>query len=104
SPALLIAATCSSARSTNVMSCPARARCAPIVPPIAPAPQTRNFMALGSAALGESVADQTERDADEQPIVQAASTYPTCRVARVVPRVMRAYGIRPTTPTAMYAK
>jgi len=58
-------------------------------------------MESASASLGETVADQAERDADEQPIVRAASTYPTCRVASVVPRVMRAYGIRLTTPTAM---
>src|SRR5438093_52245 len=66
SPARLIAPTWSLARSTKVTSCRARARCAPIVPPIAPAPQTRNLMALGSAALGESVADQAERDTDDE--------------------------------------
>src|SRR5881397_3907225 len=65
-PARLIASTCSSARSTKVTSCPARARCAPSVPPIAPAPQMRNLMALTSAALGESVADQAESDADDE--------------------------------------
>src|SRR5439155_5128600 len=66
SPASLTAATWSRARSTNVTSCPARARCAPMVPPIAPAPHTRSFMESTSAPLGEPIADQTERDPDDQ--------------------------------------
>src|SRR4029077_13688407 len=65
-PALLIASTCSGARSTNVTSCAARARCAPRVPPIAPAPQTRSFIPLASAVFGEPVADQAECDTDDQ--------------------------------------
>src|SRR6266571_9488447 len=65
-PDLLIASTCSGARSTKVTSCPARAKCAPSVPPIAPAPQTRSFMSLASAIFGQPVADQTESDADHQ--------------------------------------
>src|SRR5262245_16432012 len=40
-PFALIASTWSVAVSTRVMSCPARARNAPSVPPIAPAPHTR---------------------------------------------------------------
>src|ERR1041384_4701798 len=42
-PFALIASTWSVAASTRVMSWPARARNAPSVPPIAPAPQTRNL-------------------------------------------------------------
>src|SRR5512138_3571459 len=44
SPERLMASTCSSTESTKVTSWPARARCAPIVPPIAPAPHTRNLI------------------------------------------------------------
>src|SRR5512146_3455781 len=44
SPERLIASTCSSTESTKVTSWPARARCAPMVPPMAPAPQTRKLI------------------------------------------------------------
>src|SRR5438094_4000572 len=66
SPAPLIATTWSGTRSTNVTSCPARARCAPMVPPIAPAPHIRSFMESASPTLGEPVADQAERDPHDQ--------------------------------------
>src|SRR5690348_948313 len=48
SPRSLIATTCSSAASTTVTSCPPRARYAPIVPPMAPAPHIRNLIPMSS--------------------------------------------------------
>ena len=45
-PGLRIAATCSAATSTKLMSCPARFSQAPTEPPIAPAPQIRIRVAI----------------------------------------------------------
>src|SRR6266481_1504661 len=84
-PALLIASTCSLARSTNVTSCPARARCAPRVPPIAPAPHTRSCISLASAVFGEAVADQAEGDANDQQREAGKRRHPPCEQEELAP-------------------
>src|ERR1035437_8797202 len=82
-PPLLMAATCSSTLSTMVTSWPARASHAPMVPPIAPAPQTRmrmSFTQLGRLTPGarEQGAGLFDRDLPERehvfvgPLVEAA--------------------------------
>src|ERR1019366_5575102 len=92
-PSRSMAATCSSTLSTMVTSWPARARCAPIVPPIAPAPQTRQRISLtqlGRLAPGarEQGARFLDRDLPEREhvlvgaLVQAA----VVAVAEVCPQ------------------
>src|SRR5215467_13424908 len=67
-PMLSMAETCSVTVSTKVISWPARARKAPSVPPMAPAPQTRNRISVRSGAApraGEKRARLLDRDLPE---------------------------------------
>src|SRR5262249_29805310 len=61
SPTRAIASTCSPATSTIVMSAPARARYAPSVPPIAPAPQTSDRLIATSGRLAPWARQQRAR-------------------------------------------